>query len=152
MSRKVANVLFVPIEVSGRHRLFGRLISLVNNGSYVVFIWQLLAKLDEGCTLAAFVLGGFGDGGDVGVGFEEVADAAAEDACSMAVDDADARQACEEGTVEVFLELSGGFVDGAADEVDLHAHVIGIGAGDSDVDASLFAGVGERVGAAFPRP
>jgi hypothetical protein len=44
-------------------------------------------------------LGGFGDGGYVGVAFEEFADAAAEDACAVAVDNANTRQAGEEGTV-----------------------------------------------------
>ncbi len=52
----------------------------------------------------------------------------------MAVNDADARQAGEEGAVEIFFHF-GGFVDGAADEVDLHAHVVGVGAG-GDGDAS----------------
>ena len=51
----------------------------------------LLLEVDDGCALAAFVLGGFGDGGNVGVGFEEVAHGAAEDACAVAVDDADLR-------------------------------------------------------------
>jgi len=60
--------------------------------SYVVAILQLLAEFDEGGALAAFVLGGFGDGGDVGVAFEELADAAAEDAGAVAVDDPDPRK------------------------------------------------------------
>ena len=64
----------------------------------------------------------------------------------MAVDDADAGQAGKEGAVEILLQLLGGFVDGAADEVDLHAHVVGVGAGDGDVDVLLLAGCGERIG------
>ena len=50
----------------------------------------------------------------MGVGLEEVTDAAAEDARAMTVDYADAGEAGEEGAVEIFLQLSGGFVDGAA--------------------------------------
>ena len=73
---------------------------------------------------------------------EEFADAAAEDAGAVAVDDADAGKAGEEGAVEILLQLFGGFVDGAADEVDLHAHVVGVGAGDGDVDVLLLAGGG----------
>jgi hypothetical protein len=107
---------------------------------------ELLTELDEGGALAAFVLGGFGDGGYVGVRLEEVADAAAEDTGAVAVDDADAGETGEEGTVKILLQIFSGFVDGAADEVDLHAHFVGVGAGDGDVDAFLFAGVGQGVG------
>ena len=107
---------------------------------------ELLPEFDQRGALAAFVLGGFGDGGYVGVGLEEVADAAAEDAGAVAVDDADAGEAGEEGAVEIVLQLFGGFVDGAADEVDFHAHVVGVGAGDGDMDILLFAGGGEGVG------
>ena len=35
---------------------------------------QLLAELDERCALAAFILRGFGEGGDVGVRLEELPD------------------------------------------------------------------------------
>ena len=63
----------------------------------------------------------------------------------MAVNDADAGQAGEEGAVEILLQFFGGFIDGAADEVDLHAHVVGVGAGDGDVDAFLSACGGQRV-------
>ena len=42
---------------------------------------------------------GFGDGGYVGVAFEEFADGAAEDAGAVAVDDADAGEAGEESAV-----------------------------------------------------
>jgi len=45
--------------------------------------------------------------------FEEFADAAAEDACAVAVNDANARQPGEEGAVEVFLQFFGGLIDGA---------------------------------------
>ena len=107
----------------------------------------LLPQFDERGALAAFVLGGFGDGGYVGMAFEEVADAAAEDAGAVAVNDADAGEAGEECAVEILFQLFGGFVDGAADEIDLHAHVIGVGAGDGNVDVLLSAGGGKGVGA-----
>ena len=117
-------------------------------GSAILVPLELLAELDEGGSLATFVLWGFGDGGDVGVGLEEFADAATEDAGTVAVDDADAGEAGEEGAVEVFLELSGrASVDGAADEVDLCAEVVGVGAGLGDVEAFLLAGGGDGVGA-----
>jgi len=63
----------------------------------------------------------------------------------MAVNDANARQTGEEGTVKIFLQLFGSFINGAADEIDLHAHVVGVGAGDGDVDALLSACGGQRV-------
>ncbi len=107
----------------------------------------LLAEFNKRCALAAFVLRGFGERGDVGVVLEELADAAAKDAGAVAVDDADAGQTGEKGSVEVFLELFGSFVDGAADEVDLHAHVVSVRAGDGDVDAFRAARCGEGIGA-----
>ncbi len=96
--------------------------------------------------MAAFVLGGFGEGGYVGVALEEFADAAAEDAGTVSVDDADAGEAGQEGAVEIFFEIFGGFVDGAADEVDFHAHVVGVGAGNGDLYTLLLAGGGEGIG------
>ena len=82
---------------------------------------------------------------------EEFADAAAEDACAVAVNDADALEAGEEGAVKILFQLPGGFVHGAADEVDLHAQGIGVGAGDGDVNIFLFAGGGLGVGALVRR-
>jgi hypothetical protein len=96
-------------------------------------------------------LGGFGDGGYVGVGLEELADAAAEDACAVAVDDADAIEAGEEGAVKILFQLSGGLVHGASDEVDLRAQLVGVGAGDGDVNIFLFACGSQRVGALLCR-
>ncbi len=52
---------------------------------------ELLAKFDLGGSLAALILRRLGDGGDVGVAAEVVAQRAAEDAHAGAVDDADAR-------------------------------------------------------------
>jgi hypothetical protein len=89
-----------------------------------------LAEFDQRSALAAFVLGGLGNGGYVGVRLKEVADAAAENAGAVAVNDADAGKAGKEGAVEIFFKLFGGFVDGAPDEVDFHAHVVGVDAGD----------------------
>ena len=54
---------------------------------------QLLAQFHQGSPLSAFVLGGFLLSGYMGVGFQEFADGAAEDAGAVAVDDADAGQA-----------------------------------------------------------
>ena len=140
----MTEVLFIPIKLDGFHCLVTFLFSVrsLSNCSYVAAILQLLPQLDERGALAAFVLRGFGLGGDVGMGLQEFADGAAEDAGAVAVDDAHAGKAGEEGAVEILLELLGGFVDGAADEVDLHAHVVGVGAGDGDVDVFLLAGGG----------
>ena len=52
--------------------------------------WGSLAEFDQRRALAAFALAGFGEGGDVGVGFEELAQGAAEDAHAGSVDDPDA--------------------------------------------------------------
>ena len=112
-----------------------------------MIIQKLLPQLNNRCALATFVLGGFSDIGYVGMGLEEFANTAAEDAGAVAVDDADARQAGEEGAVKIRLQLLRGLVDGAADEVDLRAQFVGRGADDGDVDVLLLAGGGERVGA-----
>src|ERR1700728_3672476 len=82
-----------------------------------LFVWRtqrLLAEFDEGGALAAFVLGGFGNRGYVGMRFEKVADAAAKNAGAMAMNDAHAREAGEEGAVQILFQLFGGFIDGAA--------------------------------------
>jgi len=79
----------------------------------------LSAEFDFSGALAALVVWGFGDGGDVGVVAEELAEGAAEDAHAGAVDDADARQAGEEGAVEEAGDFVFGLVGGAADDVDL---------------------------------
>ena len=74
-------------------------LDLKQNCSYVAAILQLLPQIHQRGSLAAFVLRGFGDSGYVGVGLEELADPAAEDAGAVAVDHADAGQASEEGAV-----------------------------------------------------
>jgi hypothetical protein len=91
-------------------------------------------------------LGSFGDGSYMGVRLEEFADAAAEDACAVAVDDADSLEAGEEGAVKILLQLLRSFVHSAADEVDLHAQGVSVGAGDGDVNILLLASGGKRVG------
>ena len=96
---------------------FGRDDSLMGRGS--------LAKFDQGGALAALVEGWLGDGGDVGVALEVFAEGAAENAHAGAVDDADAGEAGEEGLVDVALDLGFGLVGGAADDVELHGHVVG---------------------------
>ena len=116
----------------------------------------LLAEVDEGGALAALVEGGLGDGGDVRVALEVFAQGAAEYAHAGAVDDADAGKAGEEGLVDVALDFGLGFVGGAADDVELHGEVVGVGAGGLDVDAAagadaaaaLAAAVGAAVAAA----
>ncbi len=80
---------------------------------------QLLTKLHCGGAGAAFQLGGFFDSGDVRVAAQVFAEGAAEDAHAGAVDDADAGQAGEEGLVQILFEFVGGFIYGAADQVDL---------------------------------
>ncbi len=101
---------------------------------------SLLAEFDFGGALAALVLGRFGDGGDVGVAAEVFAQGAAQDAHAGAVDDADAGQAGEEGAVEETFDLGLGLVGGAADDVDLGGHVVGVVVGGRDGDASALAG------------
>ena len=64
-----------------------------------------LAELDFGGALAALVLRGLGDGGDMGMVAEIFAQSAAKDAHAGAVDDADAREAGEEGAVEEALDF-----------------------------------------------
>ena len=100
---------------------------------------ELLAEFDDGGALAALVLGGFGEGGDVGVGFEELAQRAAEHAHARAVDDADAGQPGEEGAVDVAFDFLLGFVGGAADDVDLGGCVVEVVVG-ADGDAAAAAG------------
>src|SRR5579862_261547 len=85
--------------------------------SYIVAILQLLPQLHDCRALAAFMLGGFGEGGDMGVRFEEVADSAAEDAGAVAVNHAHPGETGEKGAVEVLFQLLSGFIHGAADEV-----------------------------------
>ena len=80
-----------------------------------------MAQLDDGRALAAFVVGRLGDGDDVRVLAQEVAQRAAQHAHADAVDDADARQAGEEGALDEALDFGLGFVGGAADDVDLGA-------------------------------
>src|ERR1700758_5060981 len=106
---------------------------------------RLLPQFDQRGALASFILRGFSNSGHVGMRLEEVADATAEDAGAVAVNDAHARESGQEGAIEIFLEFFGGFVDSAADEVDLHAHVVGVGAGDGDMDALLLAGCGQGI-------
>src|SRR5579875_4054412 len=94
----------------------------------------LLPQLDFGGALAALVVRGFGDRGDVRMVAEVFAQGAAQDAHACAVHDADARQASQEGAVEEALYFVVGLVSGAADDVDLRGHVVGLddgGDGDS---------------------
>ena len=65
-----------------------------------------MAEFDQGCALAAFVLRGFGDGGYVGVRLQEVADAAAEDAGAVAVNDADAGRPARKARSRYFSNSS----------------------------------------------
>ena len=106
--------------------------------------WKLLSQFNFGGALAALVLRWFGDGGDVGMAAEVFAQGAAEDAHASAVDDADAREAGEEGAVEEAFDFGLGFVGGAADDVDLGGHVVGVVVGGGDGDASAFASGFER--------
>ncbi len=100
-----------------------------------------MSEFHDRRSLAAFVLWGLGDGGDVGVAAEVFAEGAAEDAHAGAVDDADARKAGEEGAVEEAFDFGLGFVRGAADDVDLGGHIVGVAAGGGgDGDASALAG------------
>src|SRR5947208_3805143 len=96
---------------------------------------RLLPQLHQRCPLAAFILRGFGDGGHVGMRLEEVAHPPAENAGAVAVNHAHARQPGKEGAIKVLLQLIGGLIDGAADQVYLHAHVIAICGPDGDLHA-----------------
>ena len=69
----------------------------------------------------------------MGMVAQELAQGAAEDAHAGAVDDADAGQAGEEGAVEEALDFVLGFVGGAADDVDLGGHVVGVVGGGATV-------------------
>src|SRR5277367_2320919 len=90
---------------------------------------SLLAEGDFGGALAALVVGRLGDGGDVGVVAQELAESAAEHAHAGAVNDADVGQAGHEGAVEEAGDLVVGLVGGAADDVDLGGQVVGVGGG-----------------------
>lgn len=99
----------------------------------------LLSQLNFGGALTSLVLWRLGDGGDVGVAAEVVAQGAAQDAHSGAVHDANAWEAGEEGAVEEALDFGLGFVGGAADDVDLGGHVVSVIVCGGDGDAAAFA-------------
>ena len=103
-----------------------------------------LPQFDFGGALAALVLRRFGDAGDVRMIAEIFAEGAAKDAHAGAVNDADARETGEEGAVEEAFDLVVGLVGGAADDVDLGGHVVGVVVGGGDGDASAFARGFER--------
>ncbi len=83
--------------------------------SYAMFIDGVRLRL----RLSALVLGRLGDRGDVRMVAEKFSQCTTEDAHASAVDDADARQPCEEGAIEEALDFGLGLVCGAADYVDL---------------------------------
>ena len=62
------------------------------------------------------------------------------------VNHADARQPRQKRAVQILFQLLGGFVDSAADEVDLHAHLVGVGAGHGHVHVLLLTSCGQRIG------
>ncbi len=68
---------------------------------------------------------------------EPGAESAAEDAHAGSVDDANAGQAGEVGAVEEFFDFVLGLVGGAADDVDLTAHDIRLGNGNSDAGTAM---------------
>ena len=103
----------------------------------------LLSQVDFGGALAALVIGRFGDGDNVRMFAEELAEGAAEDAHAGAMDDADVGQSSEEGLVEEAGDLVFGFVGGTANDVDLRGQVVGVGVGPNG-DASAFAGSFKR--------
>ena len=86
------------------------------------------------------ILWRLGDGGDVGVALEIIAQGAAEDAHAGAVDDADAGQPCEEGAVDEPLDLLLGLVGGTADDVNLGRGVVGVAVLGGDGDATAASG------------
>ena len=100
-----------------------------------------MAQFDDGRALAAFVVGRLGDGDDVRVLAQEVSEGAAEHAHADAVDDADAREAGEEGALDEALDFGLGFVGGAADDVDLRAEgvVVAVTGGEGDAAATADA-------------
>ena len=92
-------------------------------------LW-LLAQFDKRGALAAFVLRSFAERRDVRMIPEKVSDSAPQDAGAVAVNHANARQAREKCAIEILLKFICSLVNGPPDEVDLHAHVVSIGAGD----------------------
>src|SRR5882724_156885 len=80
---------------------------------------KLFPQLYDGSTRPAFVLLGFGDGGHVRMFLQVLAQRLAENAHAAAVDDTHAREPREKGAVDKLFDFAGGFVDVAADHVDL---------------------------------
>jgi len=79
---------------------------------------MLNAEFHDRRTAAAFILRRLGDGGDVRMLLQHLAQGFAQDAHAAAVDDADAWQSGEEGAVDEFLDFTGSVVDGLSDNVD----------------------------------
>ena len=84
--------------------------------------------------------GGLGDSDDLGVGFQVLAEGAAEDAHAGAVDDADVGESGEEGAVDKLFDLGGGFINVAADDVEFGGGR-GVFVAEADVDAFAAGGV-----------
>ena len=70
---------------------------------------------------------------------------AAEDAGAVAVNHAHPGQAGEEGAVQILLQLLRCLVHRAAYQVDLHPHIVGVGAGHGDVNSLLAACRSQRI-------
>src|SRR5579871_2868880 len=86
----------------------------------------LLSELDERCALTTLILRSLGHSGYMGMTLKKVAHAPAQDAGAVAVNHAHSRQSRKKSPVEIFLKLFSRLVDRAADQIDLHAHVIGV--------------------------
>src|SRR5271154_162936 len=78
----------------------------------------LFLQMNDGDGFAAALFGFEGVFVNEGMVGEKFADALAERSCSVAVDDADLREARQGGVIEEFFEEIGGFFDAHADDVD----------------------------------
>ena len=88
--------------------------------------------------LSTLVLRWFCDGGYVRMIAEKFAEGTTEHAHPGAVNDADARETRQKSAVEEAFHLDLSFIGGAADDVDLRGHVVGVVVGGCDRNASAF--------------
>ena len=106
------------------------------------------SQLHHSRSAAAFIVWRLCHCGYVRVLLEHLAEGFAEDAHAAAVDDADAREAGEEGAVDESFDFAAGLVDGLSDDVDFHGDV-GAFVGEGDGDAAGAGGVNGSVGGAL---
>src|SRR5438552_3216372 len=89
------------------------------SGFISVYRAESYSQLHHGRAGAAFVLRRLGDGSDLRVLLQILAQGLAQHAHAAAVDNAHTRQPGEEGAIEEFFHAAGGFVHVFTDDVDL---------------------------------